>query len=199
MPLSDDEKWLLTVISFSLPFLSGPRQTWPSATDVYDFDMAFRGAFARVKQEYDDGACVAIITNQDQKDPNSKRLVTWKQKMGHIARAIDCPLLVLAAISRDGFRKPGRLMWDHGIVQSYVEAGGRREDVEPLHGSGTFFVGDAAGRVGDHSDTDRKWATNVGVAFYTPEEYFLGEKVRSTPDARRCADCVTESLIILPF
>jgi hypothetical protein len=33
----------------------------------------------------------------------------------------------------------------------------------------SFFVGDAAGRNGDFASTDRKWALNVGVKFYTPE------------------------------
>ncbi|KAK0551054.1 DNA kinase/phosphatase Pnk1 [Tilletia horrida] len=40
----------------------------------------------------------------------------------------------------------------------------------------SFYVGDAAGRVGDHSDVDRKWAGNVGVRFYTPEQYFTEHK-----------------------
>jgi hypothetical protein len=31
------------------------------------------------------------------------------------------------------------------------------------------FVGDAAGRPDDHSGTDRKWAINAGLKFYTPE------------------------------
>lgn len=33
----------------------------------------------------------------------------------------------------------------------------------------SFFVGDAAGRKGDFAGTDRKWALNVGIKFYTPE------------------------------
>lgn len=33
----------------------------------------------------------------------------------------------------------------------------------------SYFVGDAAGRPGDHSGTDRKWAMNAGLKFYTPE------------------------------
>jgi hypothetical protein len=33
----------------------------------------------------------------------------------------------------------------------------------------SYFVGDAAGRPDDHSGTDRKWAMNAGLKFYTPE------------------------------
>lgn len=129
------------------------------------------------------------MSNQKQTSPQStaltpsSRLKTWKSKLAHIAYAIDCPMLVLAALGDDGFRKPGRAMWDKGIVDAYVEAGGRREDIEVTPGGQvqdevSYFVGDAAGRPQDHNDTDRKWATNVGIPFYTPEEFFDGKEVR---------------------
>lgn len=33
----------------------------------------------------------------------------------------------------------------------------------------SFYVGDAAGRSGDHAGTDRKFASNAGLRFFTPE------------------------------
>jgi hypothetical protein len=33
----------------------------------------------------------------------------------------------------------------------------------------SYFVGDAAGRPGDWASTDRKWAINVEIPFFTPE------------------------------
>ena len=38
--------------------------------------------------------------------------------------------------------------------------------------SRSFFVGDAAGRKGDFSDSDRVFAANAGLAFYVPEQAF---------------------------
>lgn len=49
--------------------------------------------------------------------------------------------------------------------------GGRGVDWEE-----SFYVGDAAGREGDHSDCDKGFAEGVGIRFLTPEEYFLGQK-----------------------
>ena len=33
----------------------------------------------------------------------------------------------------------------------------------------SFYVGDAAGRSGDFAGTDRKFASNAGLKFFTPE------------------------------
>ena len=40
----------------------------------------------------------------------------------------------------------------------------------------SFYVGDAAGRKNDFSCSDRKFAFNIGINFYTPEEFFLNHK-----------------------
>jgi bifunctional polynucleotide phosphatase/kinase len=43
----------------------------------------------------------------------------------------------------------------------------------------TFFVGDAAGRVGDFSDSDKQFATNLKIKFMLPEEIFPLDTIES--------------------
>lgn len=45
---------------------------------------------------------------------------------------------------------------------------GRSEGV-PLDLGESFYVGDAGGRTGDHNVTDRTYAMNIGIPFFTPE------------------------------
>jgi bifunctional polynucleotide phosphatase/kinase len=60
---------------------------------------------------------------------------------------------------------------------------GYNDDV-PIDRAASLYCGDLAGRTGarkDGGDTDRKLALNVGVAFHTPEELFLGGPRPGTP------------------
>ena len=59
------------------------------------------------------------------------------QKMEAVAKKLCVPLLLLAAISRDSYRKPCTGMWEH-----LVQHENRAVKVEEV----SFFVGDAAGR-----------------------------------------------------
>lgn len=68
------------------------------------------------------------------------------------------------SLKRDLARKPLIGMWKQ--LSTEVEF-----DI-----SNSFFVGDAAGRIGDHSCCDRLFAINIGIKFYTPEEFFLDSK-----------------------
>jgi bifunctional polynucleotide phosphatase/kinase len=82
----------------------------------------------------------------------------------------DVPIRVLAALNKyDIYRKPNVGMYQ--VVKQLYEEKGLAVDLE-----NSLFVGDAAGRLGggkgkvkDHSDTDYKFALNVGVKFVTPE------------------------------
>ena len=128
---------------------------------------------------------LVVLTNQGsislKNDPKTmksdqKSLANFKAKTSFFFDNFDFPIILLAATSRDRFRKPRTGMWDELL-----------EDLDLDEGDGpnlgaSFFVGDAGGRAArngvkaDHACSDRDFASNVGVVFHTPEEYFLHEE-----------------------
>lgn len=122
-----------------------------------------------LKEVHEAGYAVVIVSNQA---INSTALKKWKRKISLIAAALpDVPFRLYAATAKDSYRKPMPGIWYE------IERAARMDGIE-IDKSSSFFVGDAAGRQfqkgkGDFASTDRKWSLNVGIKFYTPEEYFL--------------------------
>ncbi|KAI0362797.1 PNK3P-domain-containing protein [Trametes cingulata] len=119
----------------------------------------------KLKQVHEQGYAIVIITNQALR---TQALINdWKKKIPLIANALsDVPFRLFAATEKDGYRKPIPGMW-YELERIFAD------DNVKIDLSASFFVGDAAGRPHDHSSTDRKLALNIGIPFYTPEEYFL--------------------------
>ncbi|KAJ7284504.1 polynucleotide kinase 3 phosphatase-domain-containing protein [Mycena rebaudengoi] len=149
-----------TVIA-SLPFSAPPLQ-W------HWWNPAIPKKLAEVA---DEGYAIVIISNQ----ATGAKIKKWKEKIALVAAALPAvPFRLLAATARDNYRKPMIGMWQE-LEKIYAEEGIQ------IDKSSSFFVGDAAGRHyanstkdKDFAATDRKWALNVEIPFYTPEEYFLG-------------------------
>ena len=59
-------------------------------------------------------------------------------------------------------------MW-HYFSDSFTSSSDSSGSVRPKL---CFYVGDAAGRLNDHADTDYKFALNLNIPFYTPEQVF---------------------------
>ncbi|MCJ1344237.1 hypothetical protein MMC31_002440 [Peltigera leucophlebia] len=155
------------------------------AKDASDWRWWHTCVPSTLKQLYADGYVIVVITNQgslslkrDQKivKSESARLADFKSKVGAIFGQLEFPITLLAATARDQFRKPRTRMWFEVLEEFDLDSSGG-----PLI-SACFFVGDAGGRPArsdakaDHSCVDRNFATNVGIDFKTPEEYFLNEK-----------------------
>ncbi|KAG1754169.1 polynucleotide kinase 3 phosphatase-domain-containing protein [Suillus lakei] len=118
----------------------------------------------KLEELHQEGYSIILISNQALKQ---QHLDVWKKKIPLISAALpSVPFRIFAASAKDGFRKPMPGMWDE--LERIFAVDGVQIDKDA-----SFFVGDAAGRTNDFASTDRKWAINIDVPFYTPEEYFL--------------------------
>ena len=78
----------------------------------------------------------------------------------------------MVSTAYDSFRKPNTGMWDFVCKSCNGEV--------KVDKSSSFFVGDAAGRVKDHSSSDKEFAENCGVKFYTEDEFFLKDEFNTS-------------------
>ncbi|KAJ6113659.1 Polynucleotide kinase 3 phosphatase [Penicillium sp. IBT 18751x] len=149
--------------------------TFPrSATDWQWWNIVVPGKLRELNSA---GFQVVVFSNQKkiaiQKDikagsGESKSLTTFKEKLTAMMNDLQVPISVYAATTDAEFRKPRLGMWRE--FQDDYDL-----DVTGIDMKGSFFVGDAGGRPGDHSAADLGFASNAGLKYHTPEEFFLGQ------------------------
>ena len=130
----------------------------------------------KLKELHDAGTKVVFFTNQGGIEKGHTDFKTVTKKIGNIIDAVGIPIQVFASTGSDHYRKPSPEMWKYMADNCN---GGVSIDL-----SKSMYIGDAAGRPKnwksntskDFSCGDRKFALNVGIEFYTPEEFFSGEK-----------------------
>lgn len=123
---------------------------------------------------HEEGFKIVIFSNQNGLN-SDKKINSFKFKVESILSQVDVPVLFLAAMKKDTFRKPMTGMWDWFVNNN--------QEVS-VDKAASFYVGDAAGRQEgwkpkykkDHSCGDRKFAHNINIDFYTPEEFFHQEE-----------------------
>jgi bifunctional polynucleotide phosphatase/kinase len=114
-----------------------------------------------------EGIEMVIFTNQAGIGNDPKKLNEFLLKMDLIFTDLGFPIATYISTGKDQFRKPSPISFGFAFSGRTLQA--------------FTFIGDAAGRLGDFADTDRKFALNVekyyGVPtlFQTPEHLFLGE------------------------
>lgn len=125
----------------------------------------------KLRAFYDRGYVIVITSNQgrltDFNGDESAEAKPFKYKMELILKELGVSATLIIACANDFYRKPRPGIWS--LIPSYTGNQGLEID-----NSESFVVGDAAGRKKDHSDSDLHLALNLGVNFYTPEEFFQG-------------------------
>lgn len=146
------------------------------SSSITDWRILYPEVIPKLKELWDSGYKVAIFTNQVEIYKKKLSVADFKSKIGQIVIQLKIPVQVFIAPAINVYRKPVSGMWDHLARKANDGVTIKLED--------SFFVGDAAGRaVGwapgkkkDFSCSDRAFAANIGIDFYTPEEFFLKEK-----------------------
>lgn len=149
------------------------------ATLTHGHGMWFNDAvLGRLMDLHATGHAICVFSNQARigANPWGAHSRAVRARIDRMLAVLPVPVVVFVACNRDEFRKPDRGMWDLFSAEF-----NRVDDL-----AGCFFVGDAAGRPGDHSDCDRGFASRIGVRFLTPESCFVRESKSEseTTDAR---------------
>lgn len=110
-----------------------------------------------------EGYLILIISNK--REIGTKRLKNedFQQKLTDIHTALNVPFICYYSINDDIYRKPRTGLWEK-FVTTYK--------ITEIDKDKSFYCGDAAGRPIDFSDTDYKFALNIGLNFKLPMQQF---------------------------
>ncbi|XP_076268028.1 polynucleotide kinase 3'-phosphatase [Rhynchophorus ferrugineus] len=145
-------------------------------TNMDDWTWYLGDVKNQLRKVYEEKYKVVFFTNQFGLRNDNTKIKDFKKKIENILKSLNLPVQVFIAIGKKHFRKPRTGMWDCLLNK-------KNNDIS-IDINQSFFVGDAAGREKnwapkrnkDHSCADRLFAMNIGLKFYTPEEYFLKQK-----------------------
>ncbi|CDJ27877.1 polynucleotide kinase-3'-phosphatase, putative [Eimeria mitis] len=189
--------------------------------DANDWKLLFEHQIrAQLRRLHDSGYSIFILSNQLGVTLGHVSLAEMTAKVDALLRHLQVPLTACLCCCDDMYRKPRpasaafifkdllpllqQHQQQHHHQQKDAEgpaSSGKGDAAAASMAAGpssgctyprVFFVGDSAGRPGDHSAADLKFALNVGMHFYTPEEFFLGKATPHLPLLKRRLHGATE-------
>lgn len=110
-----------------------------------------------IKQKYQ----IVIFSNQSNMDKSDKKYSDFIDKIQQINKLFNNKIELVVSFGKNEYRKPNIGMWEFYTKNRNVDY------------TKSFYVGDAAGRKNDFSDSDKKFAENIGISFYLPEDFFF--------------------------
>ena len=112
------------------------------------------------------GYTLIFVTNQLAKGEKAHQ--ERVQRIQNFMMKLRLPCYVFIAMGDDNYRKPNTGIWDK--ITTLIP------DIKYA-----FYVGDALGRPQDFSDSDKKFAENIGIPYFSPEDIFPLEIVKLPP------------------
>ena len=142
--------------------------------DKNDWEFLYDSIKSKLQEIYNDNFTIVIITNQMGISKGKVDKNDFLFKISNIQKSLNIPLILLASTHDNEYRKPRIGFWK--LL--------KKLDNVKINKKKSFYVGDMAGRIktenfkADRTDSDRKFAWNAGIKFFTPEEFFLQQKER---------------------
>ena len=143
-----------------------------AVSELDDFVFWSPGVADALRSVHARGHAVVIFSNQGgvKGALDGKRADVVRRRVDALAKRLGVPLHFFCGTQKGaekdprGYRKPETGAWRYFETKCN---GGVAIDLKT-----SYYVGDAAGRPQDHSDSDAAFARNVGVRFFTPEAFF---------------------------
>lgn len=160
-----------------------PKNDRKFARNKNDACYMFENVYDLLKDYELRGYKIVIFTNQKRiayKKNNQNALMTKEERASYnlrndIVEKVDLwfwpEVDVFISYKDDQYRKPAP-----GMYTEFLKRNGEVKDL--------FYVGDAAGRETDFSNSDRLFAYNIGADFKTPEQFFLGDPFPPLPEIK---------------
>jgi bifunctional polynucleotide phosphatase/kinase len=127
-------------------------KTFPSSID--DWVWLYPSVPKKIIQYHEDGYMIVVFTNQSKQ---------WKhEQIQLVMKQLGIPLFVVIATDKTEY-KPNLILFNMLFEESNINK------------EKSFFVGDALGRKSDHSDSDKIFAENIGITYYSPEIIFANK------------------------
>eukprot|EP01024_Parvocaulis_polyphysoides_P064550 TRINITY_DN7511_c0_g1_i2.p1 TRINITY_DN7511_c0_g1~~TRINITY_DN7511_c0_g1_i2.p1 ORF type:complete len:390 (-),score=79.85 TRINITY_DN7511_c0_g1_i2:293-1363(-) len=136
--------------------------------DANDWKFFNKTVKTKLTEFHEDGFKIVIFTNQGgiKKKLDGPAGQKIMDRIDNLIKAVGLDIQVLMAPQDDDYRKPQPGMW------KFMEE--NLNDQIEVDKAASFYVGDMAGRESDieKSDSDKKFAQNIGISFKVPEDVF---------------------------
>jgi bifunctional polynucleotide phosphatase/kinase len=132
----------------------------PFSKDKDDWQWLYSSIPEKLKKIYETDYMIVIFTNQSK---------LWKhQQIINVIKTLDIPVYVVIATNKI-MHKPNIELFTEFLKFANI-------DNIILDKDNSCFVGDALGRKYDFSDSDKIFAKNIGINYFSPEKYFKENK-----------------------
>lgn len=124
------------------------------------------GAKIKISKLSKENYKIVFFTQQSSSKFN---IENFKEKIKEVKKLLETDFQLFGCYGNGYSKKPSIGLWK--LLEQ--NNGGIRINLNE-----SFYVGDAVGRSNDTNDHDTKFALNIGIKYYTPDEYFDNCKVK---------------------